>query len=192
MRNIVVTAVIWKWKTTIIMTVRAAVHTKGAGSLLGQKPVRHFSGNELTIEQEVLVQISDYFCNGECEAGGILGSRQRLDYIDAFEPIPAKIAEKYYYVPDVEVANTIISKWSKKDICFCGFIHSHVTDKMELSDGDMKFAEQLFKSFRLPVIWFGLRVLTSQNQKIKFYMIHKKNEKIRLSPVTWKEGNRKN
>ena len=50
MRNIVVTAVIWKWKTTIIMMEIAAVHTKDAGFRPVRKLVQHFNGKDALYE----------------------------------------------------------------------------------------------------------------------------------------------
>ena len=79
-----------------------------------------------------------------------MGASKSLDIVDSFALIPAEKAGKYYYIPNIEAANRQIHQWAKEEICFCGFIHSHITDKKELSEGDIKFAEQLFNSFHLP------------------------------------------
>lgn len=154
MHSIAETAVIWKWTMTTIMTGRVAVRIKAAGCHRAQKPVPPFSGKKLTVTTRVLAKITNSFIGRKEEAGGILGASKSLDIVDSFALIPAEKAGKYYYIPNIEAANRQIHQWAKEEICFCGFIHSHITDKKELSEGDIKFAEQLFNSFHLPVLWF--------------------------------------
>jgi len=48
--SIAETAVIWKWKTTIIMMEIAAVHTKDAGCHPVRKLVQHFNGKDALYE----------------------------------------------------------------------------------------------------------------------------------------------
>ena len=102
-----------------------------------------------------------------------MGANKSLDIVDSFALIPAEKAGKYYYIPDIEAANRQIHQWAKEEICFCGFIHSHITDKKELSEGDIKFAEQLFNSFHLPVLWFGLQILTKK-RACSYHALRKK------------------
>ena len=147
MHSIAETAVIWKWTMTTIMTGRVAVRIKAAGCHRAQKPVPPFSGKKLTVTTRVLAKITNSFIGRKEEAGGILGASKSLDIVDSFALIPAEKAGKYYYIPNIEAANRQIHQWAKEEICFCGFIHSHITDKKELSEGDIKFAEQLFNSF---------------------------------------------
>ena len=187
MHSIVETVGIWKWTTITIMTGRVAVRIKAAGCHLARKPVPLFSGKKLTVTAKVLAKITDSFIGRKEEAGGILGASRSLEIVDSFAPIPAVKAGKYYYVPDTEAANRQIHRWAKEEICFCGFVHSHITDKKELSEGDIKFAEQLFNSFHLPVLWFGLQILTKECRETKFYSVQKSDKKVEISPVCWKK-----
>lgn len=114
-----------------------------------------------------------------------MGASKSLDIVDSFALIPAEKAGKYYYIPNIEAANRQIHQWAKEEICFCGFIHSHITDKKELSEGDIKFAEQLFNSFHLPVLWFGLQILTKKCRETKFFSVQKSDTKVEISSVCW-------
>ena len=170
---------------TTIMTGHAAVRIKAAGFHRAQKPVPPFSGKKLIVTTRVLAKITNSFIGRKEEAGGILGANKSLDIVDSFALIPAEKAGKYYYIPDIEAANRQIHQWAKEEICFCGFIHSHITDKKELSEGDIKFAEQLFNSFHLPVLWFGLQILTKKCRETKFYSVQKSDTKVEISSVCW-------
>lgn len=128
MHSIAETAVIWKWTMTTIMTGRVAVRIKAAGCHRAQKPVPPFSGKKLTVTTRVLAKITNSFIGRKEEAGGILGASKSLDIVDSFALIPAEKAGKYYYIPNIEAANRQIHQWAKEEICFCGFIHSHITD----------------------------------------------------------------
>lgn len=185
MHSIAETAVIWKWTMTTIMTGHAAVRIKAAGFHRAQKPVPPFSGKKLIVTTRVLAKITNSFIGRKEEAGGILGANKSLDIVDSFALIPAEKAGKYYYIPDIEAANRQIHQWAKEEICFCGFIHSHITDKKESSEGDIKFAEQLFNSFHLPVLWFGLQILTKKCRETKFYSVQKSDTKVEISSVCW-------
>lgn len=185
MHSIAETAVIWKWTMTTIMTGRVAVRIKAAGCHRAQKPVPPFSGKKLTVTTRVLAKITNSFIGRKEEAGGILGASKSLDIVDSFALIPAEKAGKYYYIPNIEAANRQIHQWAKEEICFCGFIHSHITDKKKLSEGDIKFAEQLFNSFHLPVLWFGLKILTKKCRETKFYSVQKSDTKLEISSVCW-------
>ncbi len=158
---------------------------KAAGFHRAQKPVPPFSGKKLIVTTRVLAKITNSFIGRKEEAGGILGANKSLDIVDSFALIPAEKAGKYYYIPDIEAANRQIHQWAKEEICFCGFIHSHITDKKELSESDIKFAEQLFNSFHLPVLWFGLQILTKKCRETKFYSVQKSDTKVEISSVCW-------
>ena len=121
--------VIWKWTMTTIMTGRVAVRIKAAGCHRAQKPVPPFSGKKLTVTTRVLAKITNSFIGRKEEAGGILGASKSLDIVDSFALIPAEKAGKYYYIPNIEAANRQIHQWAKEEICFCGFIHSHIQIK---------------------------------------------------------------
>lgn len=149
MHSIAETAVIWKWTMTTIMTGRVAVRIKAAGCHRAQKPVPPFSGKKLTVTTRVLAKITNSFIGRKEEAGGILGASKSLDIVDSFALIPAEKAGKYYYIPDIEAANRQIHQWAKEEICFCGFIHSHITDKKELSDGDYQLMQDLPKEEKI-------------------------------------------
>lgn len=86
-----------------------------------------------------------------------------------------------YLSADFVISNAKFFHFSRK----ATFIHSHITDKKELSEGDIKFAEQLFNSFHLPVLWFGLQILTKKCRETKFYSVQKSDTKLEISSVCW-------
>ena len=73
--------------------------------------------------------------------------------------LPAKQSGKYYYMPDGTAANQIIEEWRKRNICFCGFVHSHIALKEKLSEADIEYAKQIYKVYHLPVLWFGVGIV---------------------------------
>ncbi len=129
----------------------------------------------LAIKKEVLQQIKQSFGSGKVEQGFILGAGSHLEQLDYCYQIPAARMGMYYYSPDVNTANIKIKEWAKEEICFCGFIHSHVVYKKEFSEGDIEFAKKLLEAYKLPVLWFGLGVVTKDDVDIYFYALKKRD-----------------
>ena len=132
----------------------------------------------LKIKKETFVQIENHFQREDTEQGALLGSRQNLEQIDVCCQLPVKQSSKYFIVPDAEQADRLIKDWAAKKICFCGMIHSHVCLKEDLSEADVLFAEQLYRGYSLPFLWFGIGVVKNSGVKFKFYRVEWKNEKI--------------
>lgn len=137
----------------------------------------------LIITEQVLNSIIEDTKSCLFEQGFILGCTSRLDRIDVCMQIPAVQAGLYFYSPDTKAAEKTIHRWAEKDICFCGFIHSHRTDKREFSEADVRFAEKLLTSYRMPYLWFGLLVITEFNKEILFYKLQFNVNKIVLEPT---------
>lgn len=135
----------------------------------------------LEIQKTVLKQIENCFLSKDTEQGFLLGSKQNLERIDMCCPVPAKQASTYFITPDAERANRQINDWRKQKVCFCGMIHSHVCRKEELSEADRAFAEQLYRSYQLPVLWFGIGIIKSSRVKFKFYRVEQKKQRVLIS-----------
>lgn len=131
----------------------------------------------LEITNSVLNSIIRDTENCTVEQGFILGCTSRLDRIDVCEQITAVQAGLYFYSPDTKNATKVVGSWSENDICFCGFIHSHRTNKKEFSEADIQFAERLLASFRMPFLWFGLLIITGTRVEPVFYKLYYRNEK---------------
>lgn len=137
----------------------------------------------LIIENSLLADISTTFSNSLQEEGFLLGCSSAMNRITHAEHLNPVRAGRYYYVPDSQKANEIIRRWAMHGICFCGFIHSHVTDKEELSEADLLFAEALIRAYRIPVLWFGLAVIIGSNISFRFYSVIEKDGNICISPI---------
>ena len=130
----------------------------------------------LTVREEVFRMLAEVFRQSKQEEGFILGSTSRLDCLDCCEQIPAVRAGMYFYEPDAIYANEAIRRWAKQGICFCGFIHSHITDQPNLSEADIEFAKCLFQAYCLAGMWFGLAVVYHEMVVYKFYWVTGGNE----------------
>lgn len=137
----------------------------------------------LTITENVLESIKNSVKHSSVEQGFALGCASRLDRIDVCKQISAVQAGLYFYSPDTRMATETIRRWAEQEICFCGFIHSHRTDKSDFSEADLLFAEKLLSSFRMPYLWFGLVVITEQKKELLFYKLYSIDDGIVLKPV---------
>ena len=135
----------------------------------------------LEIQKTVLRQIEDCFLSQDTEQGFLLGSKQNLEKIDMCCPVPVEQASTYFIIPDAERADWKVKDWRKQGICFCGMIHSHVCRKEALSEADRTFAERLYRSYQLPVLWFGIGIVKSSRVKFKFYRVEQKGQRVLIS-----------
>lgn len=112
------------------------------------------------LSEHVLDKLRTIFQSCEFEKGCLLGCEDSPDLICSVYEVPALNAGKYHYLPDIEKANSQIRRWGKQGIRLCGFIHSHVVNKADFSEGDLLFAKQLAESFDIGYLWFGLVVVS--------------------------------
>ena len=137
----------------------------------------------LRITLSVYRELEQTFLSDEHEQGFILGSKECLNEIGCCKLLPATQSGDYYYVPDNHFADITIRNWAEENICFTGFIHSHTKGQMYFSDDDILFANKLLDSYRIPFLWFGLAVITGENDVcMMFYRINKENGKVILKP----------
>lgn len=141
----------------------------------------------LCIESSVFWELKQTFLYGGYEQGYILGSKEFLERIDCCKLIPATHSGEYFYTPDNHSANLTIREWAEDNICFSGFIHSHTKGRMDFSDNDIIFANKLLDSYRIPFLWFGLAVITKENDvSMMFYRIYKEKGRLLLNSDTIK------
>ena len=143
----------------------------------------------LFVKGNILEKIGQVFSSSDVEQGFLLGCTTRLDCLDYCEQVPAVRAGIHFYEPDATCANEIIQSWAKRGICFCGFIHSHVVDKEDLSEADEEFARSLSGAYDIPVMWFGLGVVNCQSVSFSFYSVSVENDKNMIASVNWTEDN---
>lgn len=137
----------------------------------------------LCIQWDILHHLTHVFLSKDHEQGFILGSAKCLERLDFCGQIPAVQAGKYFYTPDSQYANTIIKDWAELNICFCGFVHSHLVNKNDLSDSDIEFAKQLFKSYNIPILWFGIGIVYKDAVNFQFYSVSSSDGDIVISPI---------
>lgn len=140
----------------------------------------------LEIRKEVLQEITRSFLSGERERGFLLACASRLDRLEYCCEIPAVQAGLYFYEPDAKMADYEIRRWAEQGICFCGFLHSHIVSQNKLSQNDIDFARELFYAYSLPVMWFGLGIVTEGNVSFSFYAITGSDKRdINISPTVF-------
>lgn len=140
----------------------------------------------LFVKKEILYHIRNAVTTRHIEQGFILGSQTRFNQLDYCKEIPAIQASLNYYMPNSKIANITIQQWAKEEICFSGFLHTHIGDKCDFSDADIDFAKKLYGSYHLPLLWFGLAVVNKCDISIDFYSIQENDGDIRIIPVSYR------
>jgi len=135
----------------------------------------------LLISKTILDNISTAFCKCDIEKGFLLGSSNKLTYVDHCYDLPAIDAGLHFYEPDPVLADQAIRGWADQGVCFCGMIHSHVVDKHELSENDIEYAKVLYSAYHLPILWFGIGILHSDNIDFRFYSVSGCGDQINIT-----------
>ena len=135
------------------------------------------------VNKEILNDIAQTFISIDQEQGFLLGCTTCLEQLDHCCFLPAVQAGKFYYIPDSKAADCVIKNWAARSICFCGFIHSHLSDKKDLSESDIEFAQKLFESYPLPVLWFGIGIVNEDGVIFRFYAVSKIDGVMSVSPI---------
>lgn len=141
----------------------------------------------LIVSQALLDRIASVFTQSPQEEGFLLGCSSQINQITHSAFLPSSRAGRYYYTPNTMQATKTIRNWAAQGICFCGLIHSHVTAKHDLSEADLQFAKTLFRAYTLPILWFGLAIVTGGNVVFHFYSVEKHGESIHLTPVSFEQ-----
>ena len=109
----------------------------------------------IKIHISVLARMTAHFQKRDIEQGCLIGSSQYLNEVDQFIPIPG-MADKEYFIPEINTANENIAHWMEEGICFCGFIHSHPNGAGFLSQADRLAIESWVLAANLPFLCFGV------------------------------------
>lgn len=76
------------------------------------------------------------------ETGGILGVRAgRL--VTEFHHDSTGTTTERNYTPDTDSLNIVLRDWKRRGIEFAGFVHSHASNKANLSKVDIKYANRI-------------------------------------------------
>ncbi len=120
-------------------------------------------------------------CSFKVELGGILGLTSDIITHYQFDE-PTDISE-YYYHPNTENLNTIISKWQNEGIVFTGIFHSHPTGITNLSFDDEKYINNIMHSVPLSTLYFPI---VSPGKEIYFHRAELKNNMVIIydEPIT--------
>lgn len=137
----------------------------------------------LLVKQQVLEHIRNAVVASDVEQGFILGSQTRLDQLDCCKEIPAVQASLNFYRPNSMNAEAHVKQWAACNVCFSGFLHSHVVDKSDLSEADLSFAENLYHAYSLPFLWFGLAIVSKSNVTFSFYKVYEEDGTVRIAPI---------
>ena len=93
------------------------------------------------------------------EKGGIIGSKNGI-VCTFFLDDGAVQAERYAYVPNVNMLNDVIGQWAEKGICFAGMFHSHPHPQTELSIADKEYIMKIMEAMpdSIPELHFPIIV----------------------------------
>ena len=99
----------------------------------------------MKITEAVLHDICDNLHIVPPEKGGIIGSKNGIVGTFFFDD-GAVQAERYAYVPNVDMLNDVVAQWAKKGICFAGLFHSHPHPQTELSIADKEYILKIMEA----------------------------------------------
>lgn len=121
-------------------------------------------------------QLTQTFLSNDYEQGFLLGSTSCLEQLDCCHQVAPARASMQFYTPDANEANKIIANWVEKNICFCGFIHSHVVEKKicpKMTLNSHNYYSALTNSLYYGLVW----VLLS---KMKFIFVFIRLQAIKV------------
>ena len=144
--------------------------------------------HSLTIAKELFDNMSAIFSASSTEEGFLLGCTAQIDHITDAVYLPTLHSGQNFYTPDPLKANEIIQDWSTHGVCFCGFVHSHITGKPELSQADLQFAERLLSAYKIPVLWFGLALVSQATVRFRFYSVMTNYGITQIAPISLFRG----
>lgn len=115
-------------------------------------------------------------CSTYSEVGGIIGITSDIITHYKFDT-PIDLSE-YYYHPNTQNLNLIISKWEECGITFAGIFHSHPTGITSLSFGDENYIKDIMQAVSLSPLYFP--VIAPKNG-MQFYKANFDNGKINIT-----------
>ncbi len=121
----------------------------------------------MKIEKNIYDKIISKFRFAKIESGGILGETNGV--ITAFYFDSMAKSGRGEYIPNVEKLNRTIETWAQEDIRFVGMIHSHPNAQSFLSEHDKRYAETIFYSNQLKMLYFPVVIYVNGEPKIFVY-----------------------
>ena len=101
----------------------------------------------MRIYKEVLDSISAVANSKSLEIGGILGSAKNSIITDMVADVFADTGRcRFEYYPNIDFLNAQIRNWSKNNIVFMGFFHTHFSGSRNLSDADIAYIKAIMES----------------------------------------------
>ena len=124
--------------------------------------------NEILIEGEVLSEICQILSRYPYETGGIVGANEN-GIITTFQFDKTHTSSLFEYCPNIEFLNQVINEnWTKQNIEFVGFVHSHPHNGC-ISKKDIEYAKQILRENReLDSILIGVFDLSKKTQTVKW------------------------
>ena len=133
----------------------------------------------MKIKHKTYKEILTHYTSAPPERGGILGKKDGI-IVDYIHDNTCPILNRAIYVPDKEFLNKCIEEWAKKDIEFCGIVHSHPDGQDTLSGGDMEYIKALYEvNSQLKNSYFPLVL---NGRELKVYSVERNGEGISAKP----------
>ena len=98
------------------------------------------------VDKKVVQQIKATICTQSMESGGILGIKDGVVSV-FYEDKNADVSYGSYQPDIVSCEKVINDEWSKSDVSFCGFVHTHRMD-MKPSEADIQYYRTILESMR--------------------------------------------
>ncbi len=136
--------------------------------------------NTIYIQKDILDKIFLSIKQYNYETGGIIGVNKE-GVIFAFQFDETQSLNPFDYCPNVDFLNQVINeKWTKQNIEFVGFVHSHLHNDT-LSMQDIIYARDILKENScLANILIGVINLCESDNQMEMYLVDAK-EKLQMS-----------
>ena len=117
----------------------------------------------LKISKHVISSICTDICALPIENGGIIGRNKKGIITDYYFDYSSSRGFNQY-TPDTQKLNTVIRQWSEQKIEFCGIVHSHPMEIVNLSRADIEYAVKVLNSFE-SLKYLYMIVVTPESKK---------------------------
>ena len=131
----------------------------------------------MRIFKEVYDYILSNVSNVPPEMGGILGERENI-ICDVQLDAGMNNNKQCSYEPNVIFLNKVISKWEKDNIQFCGIFHTHFHGVASLSNGDIKYIEEIMDAMPDEIKFLYFPVVLPESRKMVIYIAFNSNKKV--------------
>lgn len=133
------------------------------------------------IKKNIKDKIINTIGKNKIESGGIIGIKENCIVSFFFDK---KICKEGQYTPSVRRLNKIIKKWSKDNVMFVGFVHSHPNGYNRPSSDDFVYAEKILENNKfIDYLLFPIVTIVDSKINIDYYLFKNKFVKVLVEEI---------